>query len=578
LIGAAARAAIAFALFALPAFGQTDPRVGLRAGWWDAQQAARGMELLGSGKKAEGFYNPSNPGDFGFLNGDLAFKGNIIVQGGFHGFQVWDVADPHNPKLRSTFVCPGGQGDPTLYGNLLFFSVEETRARLDCGGVSVTDTVSKERFRGVRIFDVKDIDHPKQVAAVQTCRGSHTHTLVVDPKDTKNVYIYVSGTAGVRSPNELAGCSPLPPEQDKNTSLFRIDVIQVPLARPQDAKVVSNPRIFADAAGNVAGLWKGGAHGENTQSTNETNQCHDITVYSAIGMAAGACSGNGLLLDIHDVVHPKRLDAVADPNFAYWHSATFSNDGKKVIFSDEWGGGLQPKCRATDNPKWGADAIFTVDNGKMTQRGYFKMPAPQTDQENCVAHNGSLVPVPGRDILVQGWYQGGLSVFDFTDPSNPKEIAFFDRGPLDSTKLYLGGFWAGYWYNGLVYGSEIGRGLDVLELKPTELLSQNEIDAAKLIHVDLLNVQNQQRYTFPPSFVVPRAYLDQLARNNGLAADRITAVRDALAKAESLKGAAQHTALTQLAGALDNDAKSASDAAKVHTLAASVHELANSKR
>ena len=578
LIGAAGRAAIVLAVCALPALAQTDPRVGLRAGWWDAAQAARGMELLGSGKKAEGFYNPSNPGDFGFLNGDLAFKGNIIVQGGFHGFQVWDVSDPHSPRLRSTFVCPGGQGDPTLYGNLLFFSVEETRARIDCGGQSVTDTVSKERFRGVRIFDVTDIDHPKQVAAVQTCRGSHTHTLVVDPKDKKNVYIYVSGTAGVRSPNELAGCSPLPPEQDKNTSLFRIDVIQVPLDHPQDAKVVSNPRIFADAAGNPAGLWKGGTHGEGTQATNETNQCHDITVYSAIGLAAGACSGNGLLLDIRDVVHPKRLDAVSDPNFAYWHSATFSNDGKKVIFSDEWGGGTQPKCRATDNPKWGADAIFTVDNDKMTQRGYFKIPAPQTDQENCVAHNGSLVPVPGRDILVQGWYQGGISVFDFTDPSNPKEIAFFDRGPMDSTKLYLSGFWAGYWYNGLIYGSEIGRGLDVLQLKPSELLSQNEIDAAKLIHVDLLNVQDQQRYTFPPSFVVPRAYLDQLARNNGLAANRISAVRDALSKAESMTGTAQHAALTQLAGALENDAKSASDAPKVRMLAASVHQLADSKR
>ncbi len=578
LIGAAGRAAFVLSLCAVPAMSQTDPRVGLRAGWWDAQQAARGMELLGSGKKAEGFYNPSDPGDFGFLNGDLAFKGNIIVQGGFHGFQVWDVSDPHNPRLRSTFVCPGGQGDPTLYRNLLFFSVEETRGRVDCGGGGVQDPVSKERFRGVRIFDVTDFDHPKQVAAVQTCRGSHTHTLVVDPKDTKNVYIYVSGTAGVRSPDELAGCSPLPPEQDKNTSRFRIDVIQVPLDHPQDAKVVSNPRIFADAAGNVAGLWKGGAHGEGTQSTNVTDQCHDITAYSAVGMAAGACSGNGLLLDIRDVVHPKRLDAVADPNFAYWHSATFSNDGKKVLFSDEWGGGTQPKCRATDNPKWGADAIFTIENGKMTQRGYFKLPAPQTDQENCVAHNGSLIPVPGRDILVQGWYQGGLSVFDFTDPSNPKEIAFFDRGPMDSTKLYLSGFWAGYWYNGLIYGSEIGRGLDIFELKPSEFLSQNEIDAAKLIHVDLLNVQDQQRYTFPPSFAVPRAYLDQLARNNGLAADRVSAARDALAKAESANGAAQHTALTRLATTLDADAKSASDAAKVRTLAAAVRELDNAKR
>ena len=562
------------AFTAAAARAQTDPRVGLHAGWWDAQQAERNMTLVGSGKKAEGFYNPSDAGDFGFLNGDLAFKGNIVVQGGFHGIQVWDVSDPRNPRLRSTFPCPGGQGDPTLYRNLLFFSVEETRGRIDCGGQGVQDTVSKERFRGVRIFDVSDIDHPKQLAAVQTCRGSHTHTLVVDPKDSKNVYIYVSGTAGVRSPNELAGCSDKAPEQDPKTSRFRIDVIKVPLDRPQDAKVVSNPRIFADAAGHVAGLWKGGAHGEGTQSTNVTDQCHDITVYSAIGMAAGACSGNGILLDIRDPVNPKRLDAASDPNFAYWHSATFSNDGKKVLFSDEWGGGVAPKCRSTDNPKWGADAIFTIDHGKMTQKGYFKIPAPQTDQENCVAHNGSLIPVPGRDILAQGWYQGGVSVFDFTDPSNPKEIAFFDRGPMDSTKLYLSGFWAAYWYNGLIYGGEIGRGLDIFELKPSEFLSQNEIDAAKLIHVDLLNVQNQQRYVWPANIAVPRAYLDQLERNNGLAADKITAARNGLSKAESLKGSARSAALNSLAGKLDGDAKGASDAAKVRLAAAAVRELA----
>ena len=562
------------ALGATTASAQSDPRVGLHAGWWDAQQAARNMALVGSGKKAEGFYNPADAGDFGFLNGDLAFKGNIIVQGGFHGIQVWDVSDPHNPRLRSTFACPGGQGDPTLYRNLLFFSVEETRGRVDCGGQGIQDTVSKERFRGVRIFDVSDIAHPKQVAAVQTCRGSHTHTLVADPKDSKNVYIYVSGTAGVRSPNELAGCSNKTPEQDPKTSLFRIDVIKVPLDHPQDAKVVSNPRIFADAAGNIAGLWKGGAHGEGTQSTNVTDQCHDITVYSAVGMAAGACSGNGILLDIRDPANPKRLDAAADPNFAYWHSATFSNDGKKVLFSDEWGGGVAPKCRATDNPKWGADAIFTIDHGKMTQKGYFKIPDPQTDQENCVAHNGSLVPVPGRDILVQGWYQGGISVFDFTDPSSPKEIAFFDRGPMDSTKLYLSGFWAGYWYNGLIYGSEIGRGIDIFELKPSEFLSQNEIDAAKLIHVDLLNVQNQQRYVWPANIAVPRAYLDQLERSNGLAADKVTAARDALSKAESMKGSARSAALNSLAGKLDAGAKGASDAAKVRLAAAAVRDLA----
>jgi hypothetical protein len=475
-------------------------------------------------------------------------------------------------------VCPGGQGDPSIYKNLLFISVEETLGRIDCGTQGVADTVSAARFRGVRIFDITDLDHPKQVAAVQTCRGSHTHTLVTDPKDPKNIYVYVSGTSVVRSPNELAGCSPRAPEQDPNTSLFRIDVIRVPLDAPQNAKVIASPRVFADSAGHVAGLWKGGSHGEGTQTTNETNQCHDITAYSAIGLAAGACSGNGILFDIRDPAKPKRIAAVSDPNFAYWHSATFSNDGKKVIFTDEWGGGIAPRCRATDRPEWGADAIFTLDRGKLTPAGYYKLPAPQTEFENCVAHNGSLVPVPGRDIMVQAWYQGGTSVFDFTDPAHPKEIAFFDRGPMDSTKLILSGDWSAYWYNGHIYSSEIGRGLDVFELKPSEYLSQNEIDAAKLVHFDFLNVQNQPKLVWPASFAVPRAYVDQLVRNNGLSSDRIATITRDLTRAEGLKGTAQRDALNRLAAQLDRDAKSAGDASRVRSLAGSVRDLAKPKR
>jgi hypothetical protein len=554
-----------------------DPRVGLRAGWKDAGEAAMNLRLVWHRDRPDGFFDAANLGNFGFLNSDLAFKGDYVFQGNFNGFQIWDISNPAGPALRTTFVCPGGQGDLSVYRNLLFMSVEEIRGRVDCGTQGVPDTVSAERFRGVRIFDISDLDHPKQVAAVQTCRGSHTHTLVLDPRDTANVYIYVSGTSVVRSPNELAGCSGRPPEEDPNTSLFRIEVIRVPLAAPQEAKVVNMPRIFADSAGRIAGLWMGGNHGEGTQTTSQTNQCHDITVYTAIGLAAGACSGNGILLDISDPANPKRVAAVSDPNFAYWHSATFNNDGTKVLYTDEWGGGLAPRCRATDRPEWGADAIFTLRGHELHEAGYFKVPAPQTEQENCVAHNGSLIPVPGRDIMVQAWYQGGVSVFDFTDPAHPKEIAFFDRGPMDSTQLVLSGYWSAYWYNGRIYGSEIGRGLDVFELTPSEYLTKNEIEAAKLVHVDLLNVQSQQKFVWPASFVVARAYLDQLVRGNGLPSNRTARIARDLDRAEQMTGEARRAALTRLAAQLERDARGAADSARVRELAGVVKELAGGR-
>jgi hypothetical protein len=556
-----------------------DPRVGLRAGWNDAGEAALNLELVAHRPRPAGFFNPAKMGDFGFANSDLAFSGNYVFQGGYNGIQVWDISNPSNPTLRTTFTCPGGQGDPSVYRNLLFISVEETRGRIDCGAQGVTDTVSAERFRGVRIFDITDIGHPKQVAAVQTCRGSHTHTLLTDPKDAANVYVYVSGTSIARSANELAGCSRRAPEEDPNTSYFRIEVIRVPLAAPQDAKIVSMPRIFADtASGAIAGLWKGGTHGAGTQNTAATNMCHDITAYSAIGLAAGACSGNGILLDIRDPVNPKRIAEVTDPNFAYWHSATFNNDGTKVLFTDEWGGGTQPRCQATDRPEWGADAIFTLTGRTLRPASYYKLPAPQTATENCVAHNGSLIPVPGRDIMVQAWYQGGVSVFDFTDAAHPVEIAYFDRGPMSATELTLGGYWSAYWYNGYIVGSEIGRGLDLFRLKPSEHLSQNEIDAAKLVRFDHLNVQNQQKLVWPASFVVARAYLDQLLRNDALRKSWVTPVARELGRAEKLTGPRQRAALTQLAARLDGDARGAADAGRVRALAATVRDLAGAQR
>ncbi|HEU4796454.1 MAG TPA: hypothetical protein VFT02_12535, partial [Pyrinomonadaceae bacterium] len=563
-----------------------DPRAKLKPGMDDAGEAALGIKHLFLLKKPAAFQlgsdDPNDPkiqktlGQMGasptelaalpkatqlviaqlaFANSDFAFQGNHLFVGNFYGLNIYDIGDPAKPKLLTSLICPGGQNDVSVHKNLLFMSVEAPNGRLDCGtdgfppapapsptagdkpGPQPPPPAQKDRFRGVRVFDISDITKPKQVAAVQTCRGSHTHTLVVDPNDKNNVYIYVSGTGFVRQPEELAGCSGEAPDKDPNTALFRIDVIKVPLASPQDAKIVSSPRLFMDpATGKLNALSSGGSHGKDgPEKPQDSDQCHDITVYSALGLAAGACSGNGILLDIKDPANPKRLDAVNDPNYAYWHSASFSNDGKKVVFTDEWGGGLAARCRATDPVQWGANAIFSLENNKLKFGSYYKLPAAQTDSENCVAHNGSLVPVPGRDIKVQAWYQGGISVMDFTDAARPVEIAYFDRGPIFSNMLTLGGHWSAYWYNGRIYASEIARGLDIFELTPTKNLTQNEIDAAKTVRMSELNVQNQQPIVWPRKLVVAKAYLDQLERSQALPADQIASLRQAIQDAETAK-------------------------------------------
>ncbi len=627
-----------------------DPRVGLRAGWFNAAEAAWNVRLVSATPPSEHFINRANPGDFSFINSDLSFVGPYVIQGNFSGVQVWDISNPKTPRLTRAFVCPGSQSDVSVFRKLLFVSGEAFNGRTDCGTQGVSDTVSHDRLRGIRIFDVTDIANPRHITDVQTCRGSHTHTVVTSPADTDNVYIYVSGSAPVRSPNELAGCSNASPDSNPNSALFRIEVIQVPLAHPEQARIVSSPRIFQDltrapthpeapediahaqhvadsarAAGGYTAKINGtdivlgpgfvrfrldsivkarGGTGTPTAADTATlrantqaivdliinppnrrpgpppgpTQCHDITVYPAIGLAGGACGGYGLLLDIRDPANPKRIAAAADSNFSFWHSATFNNDGTKVLFTDEWGGGLQPRCRVTDKPQWGADAIFTLTGTTMAFKSYYKLPAPQTSNENCVAHNGTLIPIPGRDIMAQGWYQGGISIFEWTDPDHPREIAFFDRGPMDSTKLLGAGSWSAYWYNGYIISSEIARGLDIFELVPSGLLSQNEIDAAKLIHFDYLNAQDQQKLVWPASPVVARAYLDQLARGNGLAVDKIAAARQALARAEKMAGQARKDALTQLAAQLNGDAGGAADQAKVRTLAAAVTDLANAAR
>jgi hypothetical protein len=443
----------------------------------------------------------------------------------------------------------------------------------------------------------------------------------------------------------LAGC--VTAASDPNTALFRIEVIKVPLAHPDQARVVSSPRIFnnltrppthpetpediaeeqkavaeAKAHGGFTGVIHGheevidpddvaalldsvvkarGGSGAPTgadstalrqalpgiidahmkkqmaqqpDSNAGPTQCHDITLYPAIGRAGGACAGYGLLLDITDPANPKRLAAAADSNFSYWHSATFNNSGSKLLFSDEWGGGVQAKCRKTDPREWGADAIFTIANRQQLQfQSYYKLPAVQTPTENCVAHNGSLIPIPGRDVMVQAWYQGGLSVFDWTDPKHPKEIAYFDRGPLDAEKLDLGGYWSTYWYNGFIYGSEITRGLDVFELQPSGFLTQNEIDAAKSVKLDYFNTQGQVKFTWPASYSLARAYLDQLERSQGLDAATIADARNQLAAAETSSGSSGSKVLTELVSRLEADRNGAGDPAKIQLLAGTLRQL-----
>ena len=547
-----------------------DPRVGLRAGWMDAGEAAWNLDVVAKRQPSAAFINLSTPGDRRLINSDLAFTRNYVIQGNYSGYQVFDIANPANPTLVTAYVCPGSQGDVSVYRNLMFMSAEDQRGRNDCGMQGVADTVSKERLRGIRIFDISEMARPKLLTTVQTCRGSHTHTVVTDPNDDANVYVYISGSAPVRSSAELEGCSDRPIEQDTSTALFRIEVIKVPLAAPAQARIVTSPRIFTGLAPVMTHTDTGNA----VQQGRTTTQCHDITVYPAIGLAGGACAGYGLLLDNRDPANPKRIGEIADPNFSFWHSATFNNDGTKVLFTDEWGGGSQPRCRTTDKREWGANAIFTLTNGKMDFVSYYKLPAPQTSNENCVAHNGSLIPVPGRDIMVQSWYQGGISIFDWTDPARPMEIAYHDRGPMDATKLVSGGTWSAYWYNGFIYSSEMSRGLDVFALKPSGLLTQNEIDAAKLVRLEYLNAQSQPKATWPASFVLARAYVDQLARGSGLSGMRVSAVRGELARAEGLSGADRRTALTTLATLLDADAQSSSDAVRVRKLAAVAREIA----
>jgi uncharacterized protein (DUF305 family) len=546
----------------------TDARAGLAPGFTDAGQAIMNLELVAVLPKPPGFFDPENPAGLppalpppdsddgaeeeddgqsmddtewgerspllSFSNTDMAFSGDKMVTGSYHGFNTYQLGEDGIPELFSSVVCPGGQGDVSIVGDLLIMSVEQTRGRIDCGLEGISEDVSDDRFRGLRIFDISDLRRPRQVGQVQTCRGSHTHSVVSGPDADGKIIVFNSGTSSVRDGEELEGCVG-EVVGDERTALFRIDVIEIPVDDPSQSRIVSSPAVFADPeTGRLAGLWQGGDHGDETQDTSVTNQCHDITVFPEAGIAGGACSGNGIIFDISDPLNPTRIDEVVDEGFAYWHSATFNNDGTKVIFTDEWGGGGRPRCRTFDPRTWGADAIYDIVDGQLEFKSYYKLPAPQVEQENCVAHNGSVVPVPGRDIFAQAWYQGGLSLVDFTDSSNPHEIAYFDRGPIHEEHMILGGYWSTYWYNGKIYGTEIARGMDVFQLVASEYLSENEVAAALLANQgELFNPQQQFQVTWPAVPVVARAYIDQLNRADALSDSQNADLSAALDRADS---------------------------------------------
>jgi len=609
-----------------------DPRVGLAPGLFDAEETIWNMEMLSTTPSPEDF--------IASWNTDLAFKGNYAIQGSYNGFVVWDISNPRAPELVIDYLCPASQSDVSVYGDLLFVSGEGLGGRLDCGVEGVPTAVSADRLRGIRIFDISNIRKPKYIANVQTCRGSHTHSVLVDPNDTENIFIYVSGSAPVRPEEELEGCIDAFPDEDPDSALFRIEIIKVPLANPEASHIVSTARIFdglvappvhgpapterealerARAEGAyiarimgqervIRGAWlqqfldviveeRGGTQATAADSLalrerlqgmidemmaargrtgdHGPNQCHDITLFPEVGLAGGACEGYGILLDITDPINPVRLDAVADSNFAYWHSATFNNDGTVVVFTDEWGGGTQPKCRDTDPMEWGANAIFSIEDGKLVFQSYFKMPAPQTSTENCVAHNGSLIPVPGRDIMVQGWYQGGVNVFDFTDPVNPVEMAFHDRGPISATRLETGGSWSIYWYNGVLVNSEIARGLDIFDLIPSEFITQNEIDASRTVVLDYFNAQGQPKFRWPASFPLALAYLDQIERDRELDMAQIVTFRQGINRAQRMNGTAQARMLNELATQIEQSATASANPRKMQRIADTLKQLSS---
>ncbi len=404
------------------------------------------------------------------LNTDWAFQGRYAFGGNFDGFTVYDIRRPTKPRIVTQVLCPGSQNDVSVRGNLLFLSTDSQRTTDSCDNAPSTPEAPGERWEGIRIFDIADPANPAYIASVKTTCGSHTHTLVPGKRGERAVYLYVSSynLAGADLPN-----CPLPHD--------RISIVKVPTRHPEKARVVATPVLFPD----------GGFPGSETGSP--TTGCLDITVFPERDVAAGACLGDGVLFDISRRTHPRVITTVRDEaNFAFWHSATFNNDATKVVFTDELGGGAGATCNAEVGPERGADAVYDIvgrgDRRKLEFRSYFKIPRTNTETENCVAHNGSLIPVRGRDIMVQAWYQGGISVWDFTDSRRPREIGFWERGPLDDETLVVGGSWSAYWYNGYVFSNDIQKGLDVLQL------TDRRTHSARHVRFREFNAQTQYRY------------------------------------------------------------------------------------
>ncbi len=589
----------------------TDPRSTLKPGRYDAGEASKNMELVSFSKKPAEF--DSSRG-LTFINSDLAFGTHYVYQGNFAGLTVWDVANPMHPVVAAGVPCITSQGDPSIIGHLLFMSAEGPGNRNDCAKGGVQDPA--DHMAGVRIFDVSNPHAPKLIKNVQTCKGSHTHTVVPSPTDPNIIYIYVSGQGAARPATELAGCKNGTDPADPTNSLYQLDIIKVPLDHPEKAMVIPGARIFTglDASPECVTFCAPASDRPNPARRRQADSaaglqmplhtgprnCHDVTAYPAIHLLAGACTSYAILVDISNPEHPKRLAAIADTNnFQGRHTAAFSNDGTKTIFTDEWGGGTGPMCQAGSIMELGGNTIITIDAGhKLTQHAYFKLPAAQSAQENCVSHNGGIIPVPGRDLYVQGWYQGGIDIMDFTDADHPYEIAYFDRGSIDPppqidmipppsanasqqqgvgigrSRYTIGGSWGAYYWNGYIYSSELDRGFDVLQLTPSDQLSANEIAAAKLVTLDQFNPQSQPRYTWPAAFPVVRSYLDQLVRNNGLSSDRTTAIAAALDAAEQKEGAARAAALNSLAKEVDGDVSGAKDPNRVRWMSQAIKDLA----
>ncbi len=591
-----------------------DPRTNLKPGRYDAGVAALNMRLVSNTHKPAQFDTVRG---LTFANSDIAFGTHFAYQGNFAGFTIWDITDPAKPVVASVVQCTTSQGDPSIVGNLLFVSAEGAGNRKDCGSGGVQDP--KDHMAGVRIFDVSNPKAPKLVKNVETCKGSHTHTVVPSPKDPNILYIYVSGQSEARPETELAGCKNGTDPADLTNSLYQLDIIKVALDHPERATVIPGARIFTgldvdatckqfcaptDPRRAAAGRGRGGAPGAvaagEPMHTGPRN-CHDVTAYPSLNLLAAACSTHSILVDISNPEKPFRIDALTDTNnFQGRHTAAFSNDGKKLVQTDEWGGGTGPMCQASSMIELGGNTVISLDaKKKQTQRAYFKLPSAQSAEENCVSHNGGIIPVPGRDLYVQGWYQGGINVMDFTDADKAIEIAFYDRGSIDPpspvdvpsaagaaallasggrSRNTIGGSWGAYYWNGMIYSSEIDRGLDVYELTPSAQLSANELAAAKLVVFTEYNPQSQPKMTWPPAFVVVRSYLDQLVRGNGLATDRTSAISAALDAAEMKSGAARAAALNALALQVDGDGKVAKDGARVRTMASEIRRLSAASR